>query len=969
MNDLTPMQAACWFGRETHSGFLDGVSAHLYIEFNTQSLDLHKLESAIQRLHQEHAILNLVLQTDGQAIVRDVSTRRTPVLEIEDLTGLCERERQSKLLQKRDQWTHQQLELRHGQVTRFSVSLVGENHVRLHIDSDMIAIDPSSFRLLMEDLAQFYLDSDAQFPVVPSFFEWHAALKSNPSYRKLSIRDRHWWQDHLDDIAPAPSLPFTTSISRTAQSHCLTNKLSLNDVESLERLARQHKITLSSLIMGTFSFTLGQFIQDSHFRLNVPTFWRAPVLEETERCVGDFANFVLLSLNTKRHRSLASLSLEISTQMAQLLEHSHYSGVDILRDLSRRRGNTQVAPVVFTAALDLPRGALFSERVTQTFGSMDWCISQGPQVALDAQAVRIHDGALINWDIRLDYLELHWVKEVFTFFMQSLKMLSKTPALFDRDYHALLDTIGQSISQNKNDNFNQCSNEEPLSKLQKAYLLGRTNQLPIGGVAMQEFREYTGHFCIRILRERLGSLVERHDSLRTYIDTQRLTQSVSKRALINLTEIDLRDMSTQAAYIYINRYRESYTHALFNLDRPPWNITVFQIHDENLVVFSRFDALILDGRAIATLMNELFIPTDFLSSKESYSETVCLEKEKLTNTLSRAQDKEYWRCKLENIKNPPQVPWLKPLNSIKSARFKRLSTCIDASTFRNFYKLSAKRGLFKNTAIMSIILEILSYWSKDNFIYTAIPVLPLYSGALENNSTFITVTWKHNKLKFINQAKKLQNDIHHGLQHLEFSGIDIARQLIETCNTNPILPIVITNGLSWPEVPESHTMYLENGLTQTPQVAIDIRFTKQNKDELVFDVDYVTDAVNSTIVMSLLESIKGAIQEIVSRKEFCFDIYKHSITEQDNSSNISISTSKDEEKSTQDKIMKVYLDVIGIQESSLINRDMNFMDIGLKPQHFKSIIIKLNNIFSVKMPAKDIIKCRNAREVEKLLNS
>lgn len=37
-----------------------------------------------------------------------------------------------------------------------------------------------------------------------------------------------------------------------------------------------------------------------------------------------------------------------------------------------------------------------------------------------------------------------------------------------------------------------------------------------------------------------------------------------------------------------------------------------------------------------------------------------------------------------------------------------------------------------------------------------------------------------------------------GLDRLAFSGVDIARQLVETHGGGPALPVVITNGLAWP---------------------------------------------------------------------------------------------------------------------------------------------------------------------------
>lgn len=51
---------------------------------------------------------------------------------------------------------------------------------------------------------------------------------------------------------------------------------------------------------------------------------------------------------------------------------------------------------------------------------------------------------------------------------------------------------------------------------------------------MQEFRQYHGTMDIVLLRQRLTEMVRRHDSLRTYIDKNRLVQYVSDQVSVNL---------------------------------------------------------------------------------------------------------------------------------------------------------------------------------------------------------------------------------------------------------------------------------------------------------------------------------------------------------------------------------------------------------------------------------------------------
>ncbi|RBP85786.1 peptide synthetase [Marinomonas rhizomae] len=969
MNELTPMQAACWFGRITDSDYLGGVAAHLYTEFDGQRIHPSNLESALQRVYLEHPILRLSLSLDGIAEIKTHSTHS--LLEVDDLTHLSSEEQQKYLLHKREQWTHQQLDLSNGQTARFSVSLLGDNNFRLHIDTDMIAIDPSSFRRVMEDLTLFYLDSKAIFTPAPSFFEWHNTIRSNTDLKKLNSRDRKWWQSRLPYIAPTPSLPISNINSQQIKSHCLRAIIAPEELKHLQRLGRHNKVTLSNLLLGIFAFSLSKATNDKCFRLNIPTFWREPLLPETNRCVGDFANFVLLNVNITQHKNLSSLVRSIATQMIELLEHSHYPGVNVMRDLSRYHGTAQNAPIVFTAALDMAEGELFSESVHNTFGAMNWSVSQGPQVALDAQAVRLDGGLLINWDIRLDALPLDWVNTIFENFTKLLKKLCTTPELLNKSF----DRLGAFTSNNNEPEskiaYNSLDSEAhtatPLSAIQKAYLLGRTTQLPLGGVAMQEFREYHGHFDATVLKKRLASMVQRHKSLRTYIDTNKLMQVVTDNVTINLKEIDLSQQSSQAATTYIENYRNIYSHSLFDLNFSPWNVTIFYLTDQLLTVFTRFDALILDGRSIAALMVELFETGPIEPPTPDKKQT--LEPLNDHDSAQRKSDITYWTNKLSSIDTTPQIPWMVPLDTVGVSKFARKSVIINPIEYRQLIKIGAKQGLFKNSSIMSVVLELLAYWSENRSIHVAIPVLPMYSGALSNHSTFIALAWQANVNNVSSQAKKLQSDILEGLQHLSFSGVDLARTLFEKCGSGPVLPIVITNGLSWPSLSDAHPMHLKSGLTQTPQVAMDIRFTTQQDGALVFSIDYACDAIDVTAIDNLLTAIDTALSQIIHLNEFSFVAKQCFPQNQDfRNKNCNFYTNS-ASLSLQAQLFSIYTEVIGIAPKDAPPKETSFINMGLRPHHLKTILKRLNADFSTSLSANDVFQCRNIENVEKLLKA
>lgn len=350
------MQAACWIGRTAHAA-LGKVSAHLYAEFDGHAIDLERLRAALQQVSLLHPMLRLRIDQDGLQGIAPME--QAPRLEVDDLRGLAEPEVAQRLLRKREAWTHQQLDLRHGCAARFSVSQLEGERSRLHVDTDMIAIDPSSLRVLMEDLARCYEAPDAPVATPPSFFAWWDAVRADPALKATQERDRQWWRARLDSIAPAPTLPLLDVQPAQAHSQRLTTWLDANQHIALRQLARERKVTLSTLMLGLFASALGAQTGDRQFRLNVPSFWRAPLIDGVERIVGEFANVLIVDVDLDAAPDIAALCNQLAKTTAACMAHSAYPGVNLMRDLSRHHGTPQLAPVVFTAALDMPGKELF----------------------------------------------------------------------------------------------------------------------------------------------------------------------------------------------------------------------------------------------------------------------------------------------------------------------------------------------------------------------------------------------------------------------------------------------------------------------------------------------------------------------------------------------------------------------------------------------------------------------------------
>lgn len=419
--------------------------------------------------------------------------------------------------------------------------------------------------------------------------------------------------------------------------------------------------------------------------------------------------------------------------------------------------------------------------------------------------------------------------------------------------------------------------ERALTPLQQAYLLGRSEHVPLGGVAMQLFREYRGQVDGDRLRARLLGLVERHECLRLRIDTQKLVQTISPVPELNFEEVDLRSSTRSAALQKIEGLRDGFAHEQCDLAFSPWKVVLFLLpppangepDSDTEVVFVRFDAQCVDGQALSLLLVELFGADEGRVMPASPTVEVRAPGKEV-DSATRERDAAYWADKLGRVDGAPRLPWQKPLESIKVARYERKTLCVSRERLSKLTRVGARGVLFRNSTLSALIMEVLSCWLSDGSLTVAVPVAPPMDGPLANRSSFIAVTWDSTAGTLTDRAKTLQQDVLEGLEHLSFSGVDLTRQLVNAHGDWPALPVVITNGLSWPRLGKDSPVRLHTGLSQTPQVALDVRLGLSPAGDLVIDMDFAREALPGAVVSAMLAALDRAIVLVCERGELEF---------------------------------------------------------------------------------------------------
>ncbi|MGH3928855.1 MAG: AMP-binding protein, partial [Pseudonocardiaceae bacterium] len=447
---LAVMQHAYWIGRGDVQ-WLGGVAAHLYTEFDGVGVDSGRLRTAIERLVTRHDMLRARFTANGQQRIEATSGWRG--LTVHDLRDLDHQQLTARLESIRDTLSHQMLDIEHGEVFCTALSLLPGERTRLHLDVDMVAADAVSYRILLADLAWLYEQPEATLPAVGySYREYRMAHRE--SRNDSSRQAAEWWYGRLPDLPGAPELPLAAGSNlrerggpvRVSRRHFV---LPAQARAALTDASRRRGLTPAMVMATAFAEVLGAWSAQPRFLLNVPLFDREQLHPDVDKLVGDFTSSVLLEVDLTEPVEFVERVRRVQSQMHIDAAHADYSGVEVLRDLTRYSREQVFAPVVFTSALNL--GELFDAGVRRNFGDPVWIVSQNPQVLLDAQITEMSGGLLVNWDVREQEFADGVVDAMFAAFEQMVHRLAEHDNAWETPVDDLLPVHQRKVRERVND--------------------------------------------------------------------------------------------------------------------------------------------------------------------------------------------------------------------------------------------------------------------------------------------------------------------------------------------------------------------------------------------------------------------------------------------------------------------------------------------------------------------------------------
>lgn len=402
---LTDLQQAYLVGR-TDAFELGNVSTYFFVETDLDGIDVARLADSLRAMITRHDMLRSVVSPDGQQRV----LAHVPPYEITtaDLSGLDSDERDRRLAEIHHEMKNQVFDPAVWPLFDVRATRISDRTTRLHVGLDALVIDAWSTSILFREWAQAYRGETVPPEPGLTYRDYVIAargLEGGEQHR----RSAEYWQARIATLPPAPELPLAQSpsaIGRPMFKH-RSGRVPADAWASLKHRSAAAGVTPSIAICTAYSQVIAAWSKSEDFTLNVLYFNRTPLHPDVKNVVGNFSATSLLEVRTVPGEPFIVRAQRMQRQLWADLEHSHVSGVRVLRDLNRARGSVSASmPVVFASTVpfgareDSPAAGLAQHLLGMGDSGREVSASiRTPQVWLDHQVIEEHGELVVNWDV------------------------------------------------------------------------------------------------------------------------------------------------------------------------------------------------------------------------------------------------------------------------------------------------------------------------------------------------------------------------------------------------------------------------------------------------------------------------------------------------------------------------------------------------------------------------------------------
>lgn len=440
---------------------------------------------------------------------------------------------------------------------------------------------------------------------------------------------------------------------------------------------------------------------------------------------------------------------------------------------------------------------------------------------------------------------------------------------------------------------NQRHQPFPLTDIQQAYWLGRSDFFELGNIATHIYVELEAKdLSIQPLNISLQSLIERHEMLRAVVLPDGQQQILQEVPPYQIGVLDLREQDDAEINLKLQSLRQELSHQVLPTDQwPLFEIRATRLKDCTRLHIS-FDALYADASSIKILAREwaqlyhtpkLLLP----SLKLSFRDYVITE-QRLKNSEIYQRSQDYWFSRFDALPAAPDLPLACHPSSLTRPQFKRHSYKLNLQKWKQLKQRASEMGLTPSGILLAAFTEILTTWSvRPQFtinltLFNRLPIHPQVNSIVGDFTSLLLLEVDNSAAKsFVDSAQRIQKQLWRDLEHRHIGGVRVLRELARYHGdrNRATMPIVFTSTIGLDSQtqndlqPEQQIAEVIYSITQTPQVWIDHQVHEQ-MGALAFNWDVVEELFPTGLIDDMFSAYCYLLEELASSERAWTNIHR-----------------------------------------------------------------------------------------------
>ncbi|MCH4092494.1 non-ribosomal peptide synthetase [Acetobacter sp.] len=431
---------------------------------------------------------------------------------------------------------------------------------------------------------------------------------------------------------------------------------------------------------------------------------------------------------------------------------------------------------------------------------------------------------------------------------------------------------------------NRFSGEEefPLRPIQRAYVVGRDENLSFGGLSTYVYIEIDGNWHPSQLENAWNKLICRHASLRTVVlsrGAQQILESPGKYIILVNDFSELFEKEKQEALLACKQENENRVLPLGTW--PLFDLKISKIERGRNRLHFGIDMLIADLSTITLLlseMNQLLQGEELPALPEISFQTYVAYEQAAQSGRARENALRYWQDRIADIPPPPLS-----IASLQGQRPRlgRRKYVLSEDMWSRLVQNGARFGLTKSTIMCAIYAEVLGRWSGNAHFHLSLPLndrLPvdLNIDRVAGDFTRIEILEIDNRngKSFADRSFDIQKRLREDLSHRMVDGVDVLQLMSRVApETTEYGRVVFTSGIGLPDFISDPDFWIlgeeAGGISQTPQVVLDNHVFERHGG-LVVNWDAMENAFPDGFLDSMFEAYIALITDLADSPKTWF---------------------------------------------------------------------------------------------------